>query len=269
MNNGDTKLTSEDVRVMSDIRRAYARYRYSGGDPRRHRGRAWIAGAVVLAGVAVAAALALRPSSAVATWTREPTSSETNALADATIDACGEQAAHRERVAVEAGHPADPAAQQLEDLPLVAHDQRGDASAALFADLDSGAAAICAIVSVEGQPPYVELTAATGLIPDDRGLASIWIAAAGTNWDYGSRWEMAGRVAPGVDRVVIVRDDGERVTATLEDSWFLAWWPSGAHPVALEISEDGAPVETIDLGDEFDREPPCRIRLRDWCLMTY
>jgi hypothetical protein len=264
-------LTSDDERLIGEIRNAYRPYRLSSPALRRRRpvGR-WLAGVAVVTAAVVIGAIVLRPPSALASWTRVPTSSERQALADATQDACRDQAATLIGVGEQADWPDDPGMEQMSRLPLVAHDQRGQASAALFADRERGAVAICVIVPVAGQPAYVELTAGTGTIPDDLGSVSVWMAAGGSNWDYGSRWEIAGRVAPGVDKLIIVRSDGERVTATIDDGWFLAWWPSHSEPVQFEVT-NGNDVTTIDLGDRFDMGgPPCRIGLfNGLCLWSY
>ena len=267
----DDGLTPDEQRLAAQLKAAYEPYRLP--DRRLRRGRRirlWLAGFATVAAVAVLGAIVLRPPSALATWTREPTSSELHALADATEDACREQAAAWQRRAAQADWPDDPAMREMRALPLVAHDQRGEASAALFADEGSGSAAICVIIPVAGQPDYVELTASTGGMPEEFGPVSVWLAAGGSNWDYGSRWEIAGRVAPAVDELVIVRSDGERVTATLRDGWFLAWWPDSSHAAQMQITtRDG--VETVDLGDRYDMGgPPCRVMLLgEVCIWSY
>jgi hypothetical protein len=37
--------------------------------------------------------------------------------------------------------------------------------------------------------------------------------------------EISGQVEPSVDRVVVTLDDGTEVRATVQDGWYLAWWP--------------------------------------------
>lgn len=270
MNDRKHDLTPEDESLISEIRTAYRPYRLSHPALRRRRPVApWLAGFAAVAAAMVIGAIVLRPPSVLASWTREPTSSERQALGDATEDACRNQAATRIRVGGEAGWPDDPGMEQMRGLPLVAYDRRGEASAALFADLERRTIAACSIIPVAGQPSYIELSAGTHIIPEDFGSASIWMAASGSNSDYGSHWEIAGRVAAGVEKLVIVRSDGEQVTATIDDGWFLAWWPSRSEPVQLEVTV-GDDAETIDLGDQFDRgEPPCRVVLLDrLCLWS-
>jgi hypothetical protein len=218
------------------------------------------------AGVAAAALLALVPvgNSVLGTWTSVPTSSERVALADATVDACRDQATTRVRVFAEADWPDDPALEAMPHLPLVAHDQRGAASAALFADVDDHAAWICAVVPVEGQPPYVELTGGGGLVPDDFGVVEVWTASGGWNSDYGGRWEIAGRVEGDVEQVTVEREDGREVVATVDHGWFLAWWPSEAEPVSAELRDrDGNIIDTVGFDDAYAHEPSCKLSFLD------
>jgi hypothetical protein len=36
-----------------------------------------------------------------------------------------------------------------------------------------------------------------------------------------------GRTGSGVSAVTLILDDGTRVTATVQNGWFVAWWPGG------------------------------------------
>jgi hypothetical protein len=269
--NPNDKLTPVEQRLAAQIKAAYEPYRLAESPLRRRRPvRLWLASLAVVAAAVVVGAVVLQPSSALATWTREPTSSELGAFADATEDACRNQAANWQRIGARAGWPDDPGTREMARLPLVAYDQRGEAAAALFADAESRSAAICVIIPVAAQPAYVELGASTDLIPEDLGPVSIWMATAGSNWDYGSRWEVAGRVSSTIDELIIVRADGERVTATIDDGWFLAWWPAASEPVQIEVVVDDE-AETIDLGNRYDSGgPPCRVVLFDrFCIWSY
>lgn len=264
-------LAPDERRLAAAIKAAYQPYRAPDLTLGRRRPiRMWLASFAAVAAVVVVGAVVLRPPSALATWTREPTSSELEAMTDVTEDACQDQAARRLRVGSEARWPDDPAMREVGGLPLVAYDQRGEASAALFGDEQTGSVAICVIIPVNGQPDYVELTAATESIPEEFGPVSVWMAAGGSNSDYGSRWEIAGRIGSGVEKLVIVRSDGERVTATLDSGWFLAWWPHWSVAARMEVTVDGV-VETIDLGGRYDSGgPPCRVSLFDgWCVWSF
>jgi hypothetical protein len=230
--------------------------------------RPWARYPLLVAGVTVAvgAVLAIRPlgNSALGSWTSVPTSSERVAMADATVDACRERASALMRVSTGDRRPEDPAPHSMEALPLVAHDQRGEASAALFADEAGHSAWICAVYPVDGQPPYVELSGGGDMRPEDFGEIEVWAASAGWNWDYGGRWEIAGRVVDDVGEVTVVREDGRDVVATVDHGWFLAWWPSESEPIAIELrDDDGAVVDTVSLGDSYSMEPSCKVAFLD------
>lgn len=224
----------------------------------------WLAAGIAV--VAVVAFLVILPAgnSALGSWTSVPTSSERIALADSTVDACRDQAVTLVRVGAEADWPDDPALRSMQQLPLVAHDQRGAASAALFADEDDHAAWICAVVPVEGQPPYVELSGGGEVIPEDYGEVEIWTASAGWNSNYGGRWEIAGRVDGDVEHLSVVREDGRDVVATIDHGWFLAWWPSESEPVSAELRDRGGNViHTVSFGDAYTHEPTCKVSFLD------
>ena len=256
------ELSPADRKLMNSIRSTYAAYRLP-TDRKLVRRRLWpwtAALAAVAAGVIVLA-LVTGPPSALASWTSAPTSSDPEALPDATVDACRQQAATLIRVGEQARWPEDPSLRAMVAAPLVAYDERGTASAALFADGQERAAWICVIIPVAGQPPYVELGGGSALVPEDLGSIEVWTATAGWNSDYGGRWEIAGRVDPEVGRLMVHTEDDREVVATIYDGWFLAWWPSEAEPVRLEIAAAGGNPETIDLEDRYAHEPSCKVSL--------
>lgn len=263
------ELTPRDRKLMESIKTAYGSYRLPPARQRvRRRLWPWTAAlATVAAGVTVLA-LVTAPPSALASWTAAPTSSDPDELPDATVDACREQAFRLIRVGEQADWPDDPSLRTLGTLPLVAYDERGEASAALLADHGSRAAWICVIVPVAGQPPYVELGGGSDVIPEDLGPVEIWTANAGWNSDYGGRWEIAGRVDPEVEQLTVVAEDGRDVVATLDDGWFLAWWPSEAEPIRIDLHTIGGElVDSLDLGDRYAHEPSCKVSfLNRLCL---
>lgn len=265
-------LDPEERRLAAEVRAAFEPYRLPPIQfARRRPVRIWLGTFTAVAAAVLVAALALRPPSVQATWTREPTSSELTALTDAAEEACRAQAATWQQVRAEAGWGDDPAMQEMSQLPLVAYDKRGEASAALFGDAATGAAGMCAIIPVKDQPDYVEVTASLDGIPVGFGSVSVWLSTVRSNWDYGSRGDIAGRVAPEVDELTVVLSDGQRVTATINDGWFLAWWPHWSAAVSLEVVADGA-IEVINLADRYDAgDPPCRIYLFDegMCIWSY
>jgi hypothetical protein len=48
--------------------------------------------------------------------------------------------------------------------------------------------------------------------------------------------DTSGRVGSGVSAVTFVLGDGSHVTASVENGWFLAWWPGTQTTVAAEVS---------------------------------
>lgn len=55
-----------------------------------------------------------------------------------------------------------------------------------------------------------------------------------------------GRVGEGVTSVVLVLQDGSRVTATTSNGWFAAWWPGGqAAQIADITTTEGAAVQSL------------------------
>lgn len=258
------ELSRDDRELMESITAAFRPYRFNESRPSPRRMRPWLAAAATVAALVVIAGLVWRPASALASWTSTPTSSDREALAADTESDCRQQSARLLRVGEQADWPDDPALAAMGHVPLVAYDQRGEASAALFADRATDSIWICAIIPVAGQPPYVELGGGSEVIPEDLGSVEIWAAAAGWNWDYGGRWEIAGRVDPGVGQLTILSEDARKAIATIDDGWFLAWWPSESEPVRIELHDaDGELVDSIELGDRYAHEPSCRISVLD------
>lgn len=90
----------------------------------------WIVAVAILASViGIAFFIWTRPSEPAP---RAPTSSDLAALDAATRQACREQALRLIGVGRQARWPEDPTLEAMRQMPLVAFDQRGAASAALF-----------------------------------------------------------------------------------------------------------------------------------------
>ncbi|MFZ0250248.1 MAG: hypothetical protein WAL61_09910 [Acidimicrobiales bacterium] len=45
-----------------------------------------------------------------------------------------------------------------------------------------------------------------------------------------------GRTAPGVTGVSLVEQDGQAVTTTVQDGWFVAWWPGSADATSAQVT---------------------------------
>jgi len=259
-------LTADEQTLARSIEAAYRPYVIAERLQSQRRLGPWIAAAATLVTVLVVIGVALRPSSALASWTAEPTTSDRAALGPATERACRDQARTWIDRGRQAGWPEDPSLSEMARLPLVAFDQRGEASAALFADDD--AAYICAIIPVPGpKPSYVELGGGTGMIPEDFGLIEVWAGGSGWNSDYGGRGEIAGRVDPEVRQATLILQDGTAVIATIDDGWFLAWWPSESSPVRIDLhAAEGEMLDTVDLGERYVHEPSCRLMIFGLCV---
>jgi hypothetical protein len=48
--------------------------------------------------------------------------------------------------------------------------------------------------------------------------------------------QVVGRTGRGVNRVTLRLHDGTRVTASLANGWFLAWWPGTQRGTATEVT---------------------------------
>ena len=55
-----------------------------------------------------------------------------------------------------------------------------------------------------------------------------------------------GRTASGVTGVTLVRQDGQDVVTTVEDGWFVAWWPGSADTTSAQVTTaSGTTTETL------------------------
>ncbi len=119
-------------------------------------------------------------------------------------------------------------------LPLVAQDRRGEVTLALFTDghlyadctirtSGRGSAAI-GIGWFEGEP--------------DRAVRLVGGVKAEGSDDVPPMHSVIGQVGPDVASVVIERSEGEPVTATVADGYFLAWWPSAADIVGITAYDE-------------------------------
>ncbi len=59
--------------------------------------------------------------------------------------------------------------------------------------------------------------------------------------------ETSGRVGAGVSAVTFVLSDGSHVAASVENGWFLAWWPGSQSTVSAEVStSEGTHSQQLD-----------------------
>jgi hypothetical protein len=56
-----------------------------------------------------------------------------------------------------------------------------------------------------------------------------------------------GRVGSGASSVTFLLSDGSHVAASIENGWFLAWWPGSQTTVAAEVSTpEGIHTQQLD-----------------------
>lgn len=177
-----------------------------------------VAGIAGTAGaVAAIVSLTAGASTAFAGWNAKPTRPSMRQLATATVD-CGGGG-----------------------LPLVLTDTRGPFTFQIYAD--SKASTICTTGPSFQSAATNESSQSLNPAPDDITAT----VAQGTN-ESGQTYSFAeGRVGSDVSGVTLARSDGTTVTATVQNGWYVAWWPgtptaktaqittpSGVHSVTLE-----------------------------------
>ncbi len=168
--------------------------------PRRHRiGKLPAVGAVGATGIAAAvvAAVTLGSSAApaFAGWQRTPTRPAPGQLAQA-AEACGQ----------DLGSP-------------VLTDSRGPYTASIYAD--STTSELC--LAGDGASMSARHTLAA---PASLAAGQIEPGGLGTQDSTGNALTVVdGRTGSGVTAVSIERSDGSSVQATVDNGWYLAWWP--------------------------------------------
>jgi hypothetical protein len=127
-------------------------------------------------------------------------------------------------------------------LPLAVADTRGPFTLSIYADSTSTATCIKApsfmgvSVSQESSPAGV---------PADRVLLTGAHRTARAGQDYA--WTY-GRTGADVSAVTLVLDDGTKVQATVDNGWFVAWWPSGHRLTSAELTTpSGSVTQTFNL----------------------
>ena len=249
------QATHVEVRVhgLSNGEVAGASHRSRSASPSKHRLVTLSVASVPLTVIAVLAALVIgnltAPPSAFAGWTATPASTDP-AVAEVVEDAC-RKLLH---------HPADdPIFERMYDeeqrrkisawpdpatLPLVAQDQRGEVILAFFTD---GHIYADCTIQQNGERGY----GAIGLGELDAGAFGVLRVVGGMTAEGSSDGgpplrSVIGEAAPEVASVIIEREEGEPVTATVSGGYFLAWWPSSADFVRITAYDnDGNTLGSI------------------------
>jgi hypothetical protein len=227
--------------------------------PRETRPRGLLSRRLVMSASALAVAVAvilvgtplLGPASAFATWTAVPSPVDP-AFAMAMRENCALRPIPVDDPNVDDERLAELLAQQqiFAELPLVVMDQRGRAAVALFAERlpDGQASVLCLTVAEkDGSPP-----AAGG---GGSGTGAFEFPAAGplrlftahrNDSEAGTFTAYAGWVGPEVVQVTVERNEGQVVTASVANGYFLAWWPGESHATMLVArGADGAVLVEI------------------------
>jgi len=246
----DLTRRDEDVALFSAVRRAFSSYHAewdeAGPRPERHSSApkrrlltASVAG-LPLAAVAVVAVVVLvnltTPPSAFAGWTAIPSPAD-RVVAEVVEEECRSRLHHladdpnfgtmfneEQRRRISAW--PDPAT-----LPLAAQDQRGDVTMAFFTD-----GRIYAECTIQGSDRGGYGAISQGEIEGERsGPLRVLggVSAEGSSDGVPPLRSVIGDVAPEVASVIIEREEGEPVTATVRGGYFLAWWPTNADIVRI------------------------------------
>lgn len=253
------KATHVDVRVhgLTSGGVASASHRSRPASPSKHRLVTLSVATVPLTVIVVVAALVIgnltAPPSAFAGWTATPTSTDP-AVAEVVEDACRNLLHHPaddpnfERMYDEEQRQKISAWPDPATLPLVAQDRRGEVILAFFTD---GHIYADCTIQENGERGY----GAIGLGELEGGSFGVLrvvggMSAEGSPEGVPPLRSVIGQAAPEVARVIIEREDGEPVTATVHGGYFLAWWPSSAHIVRITAyDEDGNTLGSIPAGD--------------------
>ena len=183
-----------------------------------------LAGAAAAAGaLTLVISLGAGASSAFAGWSAKPTKPAPGQLAAAA-------AACRQSQSSVAG------------LPLALADTRGPFTFAVYANSESTATCI------KG-PSFVSLSESQAsspvVVPDGRVLLSGAHRSERGGQAFGFAY---GRTGTGVSAMTLVLDDGTKVQATVDNGWFVAWWPNAGQPKSAELTTpSGVSTQTFDL----------------------
>ena len=202
------------------------------------------AGALTAAAAAGAAvwvvAFSSHTSTAFAGWSATPTAGSP-AQVSAAESAC------RHRLTSPAppgartgGGPAPAGGPDLAHLRPVLADTRGPFTWAIFAGSDASASCITG--------PSLTMTSASGGAAVTAPAGRIVLTSASqTKTPSGDAYSFTeGRAGTGVTAATLVLDDGTHVQATIQNGWFVAWWP-GDHAArsALVTTGSGTTTEAL------------------------
>lgn len=131
----------------------------------------------------------------------------------------------------------------IDGLPLKLTDTRGPFTFSVYADSQSSATCI------KG-PSFTSVSGSMSSAPVSVPAGRIVLSSAHPRTDRsGQAYSFAqGRTGAGVSAVTLVLDDGTKVQSTVQNGWFVAWWP-GAHEVktADVTTSSGTSTQTFEV----------------------
>jgi hypothetical protein len=188
-----------------------------------------LAGGAGAAGAAVAlVSLTAGASSAFAGWTSTPTPPSPTQLQAAAADC-------------KARSPID-------GLPLVLADTRGPFTFEIYADSQQTAECISG-------PSFTSVSGSFSSAPVTVPAGKVLLTSAHETARDGQAYSFAdGHTGSGVTGVTLVLDNGATVQATVDNGWFVAWWP-GAHEV--KAADVTTPAGTTRQSFDVQRPGAC------------
>jgi hypothetical protein len=186
-----------------------------------------IATAGGIAGVVIA--LTSGASTAFAGWKAQPTAPSPQQIALAQASCASRQS-------------------PISGLPLVLSDTRGPFTFQVYANDHASASCITgpSFTSIAGS-----FSSAAVTVPAGKIQASV---AHTTTRDGNAYAFSEGRTGAGVTGVTFDLSDGTKVTATVQNGWYVAWWPGARQAKAAEVTTaSGTTTQPIDEGSPCGR----------------
>jgi hypothetical protein len=212
------------------------------------------AGALLAAAAATAAVLLIdlgpRAPTAFAGWSAKPTAAGADQISTAEAG-CRQQLNSAAAAAVRRHVPSALPTSML-DLPVALTDVRGPFTFVVFADAHRTATCISgpqfsSVAGTASSEPAASL-------PADQIVLSqqIHTSRAGDAYSF-----VEGRVGSGVTGASLAMSDGSHVQATVQNGWFVAWWPSDANVTSAAVtSAAGTSTQALHTSPA-PPAPPC------------
>ncbi len=125
-------------------------------------------------------------------------------------------------------------------LTPVVSDTRGPFTMSVYADSNQSATCISG-------PSFTAVSGSMSSSPVSVPAGQILLRTSHTSRDSQAYSFSEGRTGTGVNGVTLILEDGTQVQATVDNGWFVAWWP-GSHDVksAQITTPDGVHTQTFD-----------------------